>query len=94
MHGYHGYDSNWTRINEHGGPTHIEGCLTLRVDSWPNENLQSLMWVLENDFLRNCSLYKNNVDICNNTNDILIPSLMCYHTCYLGTIIDSFNTTL
>jgi hypothetical protein len=37
---------------------------------------------------------KNNVDIYNSTNDILIPSLMCYHTCYVGTIIDSFNTAL
>jgi hypothetical protein len=25
--------------NKHGGPTHIEDCLTLRADSWPNENL-------------------------------------------------------
>jgi hypothetical protein len=36
--------------NEHGGPTHIEGRLTLRANSWPNENLQSLIWVLENNF--------------------------------------------
>jgi hypothetical protein len=48
----------------------------------------------ENDFLRNYSLYKNNVDIYNNANNILIPSLMCYHTCYPDIIIDSFNTTL
>jgi hypothetical protein len=52
------------------------------------------MWVLENDFLCNYSLYKNNVDICNRSNDILISSLMCYHTCYPGIVIDSFNTTL
>jgi hypothetical protein len=31
------------------------------------------MWVLENDFLRNYSLYKNNVDLLNNANNILIP---------------------
>jgi hypothetical protein len=30
--------------------THIEGCLTLRSNSWLNENLQSLMWVLKNFF--------------------------------------------
>jgi hypothetical protein len=72
----------------------MEGRLTLRADSWPNENLHSLMWVLENDFLCNYSLYKNNVDICNNINNILIPSFMCYHTCYPGTIIYSFNTAL
>jgi hypothetical protein len=45
-------------------------------------------------FLHNYSLYKNNVDKCNSANDILIPSLMCYHTFYAGTIIDSFNTAL
>jgi hypothetical protein len=50
-----------------------------------------MMWVLEKVFLHNYSLYKNNVDICNSANDILIPSLMCYHTCYPDTIIDSFK---
>jgi hypothetical protein len=45
-------------------------------------------------FLRNYSLYENNVDICNIANDILIPSFMSYHTCYPGTLIDSFNTIL
>jgi hypothetical protein len=63
--------------NERGGSIHIEGRLTLRADSWPNENLQSLMWILENDFLHSYSLYKNNFNICNNANNILIPSFMC-----------------
>jgi hypothetical protein len=57
----------------------MEGRLTLRADLWPNENLQSLMWVLKNIYY---------------VNDILIPLLMCYHTFYVGTIIDSFNTAL
>jgi hypothetical protein len=80
--------------NEHGEPTHIQGRHTLKAGSWPNENLQSFVWIMKNDFSHNYSLYQNNVDICISINNILIPSLMCYHTCYLGTIIDSFNTAL
>jgi hypothetical protein len=49
--------------NEHGGLTHIEERLTLRADSSPNEKLQSLMWVLENDFYVIIVFTKNNVDI-------------------------------
>jgi hypothetical protein len=70
----------------------MEDRLTLKPNSWPNENLQSLMWVLENNFY--VIIVKNNVDICNRVNNIVIPSLICYHTSYSGTIIDSFNTAL